>query len=181
LSTVARIADCRLSGSVTSVRIAIASLPARCAVSSPAGASISAIATLAPSRANRMAVARPIPVPAPVMKAILPASRAIDPSSPITDAKTADRRRFGLRYRSALRAEETAMTHMRPFDPALFGEAAIDAETAKLNAQMIQLLADQPDWWIIGAEAFRAARRRGEGPFPAPVMSSRARTLTHHG
>src|SRR6478609_9390951 len=46
---------------------------------------------------------------------------------------------------------------------------------------MIELLADQPDWWIIGAEAFRAARRRGEGPFPAPVMSSRARTLTITG
>ena len=73
------------------------------------------------------------------------------------------------------------MTHTRPFDPALFGEAAIDAETAKLNAQMIQLLADQPEWWIIGAESFRAARRRGEGPFPAPVMSSRARTLTITG
>jgi len=68
------------------------------------------------------------------------------------------------------------MTHTRPFDPALFGEAAIDAETAELNAQMVELLADQPDWWIIGAEAFRAARRRGEGPFPAPVMSSRARS-----
>jgi hypothetical protein len=49
----------------------------------------------------------------------------------------------------ALRAEETAVTHTRPFDPALFGEAAIDAETAKLNAQMIELLADQPDWWIV--------------------------------
>jgi acetyl esterase/lipase len=46
---------------------------------------------------------------------------------------------------------------------------------------MIELLADQPDWWIIGAEAFRAARRRGESPFPAPVMSSRARTLTITG
>jgi acetyl esterase len=81
----------------------------------------------------------------------------------------------------ALRAEETAMTLTRPFDPALFGEAAIDAETAELNAQMIELLTDQPEWWIIGAEAFRAARRRGEGPFPAPVMSSRARTLTITG
>ena len=72
------------------------------------------------------------------------------------------------------------MTLTRPFDPALFGEAAIDAETAELNAQMIELLTDQPEWWIIGAEAFRAARR-GEAPFPAPVMSSRARTLTITG
>jgi acetyl esterase len=73
------------------------------------------------------------------------------------------------------------MSDTRPFDPALFGEAAIGAETAKLNADMIQLLTGQPEWWIVGAEAFRAARRRGEGPFPAPVMSSRARTLTITG
>jgi acetyl esterase len=61
-------------------------------------------------------------------------------------------------------AEENAMTDTRPFDPALFAEAAIDAETAKMNAEMIRLLADQPDWWITGAETFRAMRRRGEGP-----------------
>jgi acetyl esterase len=73
------------------------------------------------------------------------------------------------------------MTDTRPFDPALFGEAAIDHETARLNTQMIQLLTGQPEWWITGAETFRAMRRRGEGPFPAPVMSSRARTLTITG
>src|SRR5437763_11775182 len=54
-------------------------------------------------------------------------------------------------------------------------------ETAKLNSDMIQLLTGQPEWWIVGAAAMRAARRRGEGPFPAPVMSSRARTLTITG
>jgi len=73
------------------------------------------------------------------------------------------------------------MTDTRPFDPALFSDAAIDAETAKLNAQMIELLTGQPEWWITGPETFRAARRRGEGPFPAPVMSSRARTITIAG
>lgn len=73
------------------------------------------------------------------------------------------------------------MTETRPFDPALFSDTAISAETAKLNAQMIQLLTGQPEWWVTGAEAFRAARRRGEGPFPAPVMSDRARTLTITG
>jgi acetyl esterase/lipase len=70
------------------------------------------------------------------------------------------------------------MSDTRPFDPVLFGDAAIDAETANLNAQMIQLLTGQPEWWITGAEAVRAARRRGEGVFPAPVMSRRARTVT---
>jgi acetyl esterase len=70
------------------------------------------------------------------------------------------------------------MTDTRPFDPALFHDAAIDPETARFNAQIIELLEGQPEWWIVGAEAARAARRRGEGPFPAPVMSSRARTMT---
>jgi hypothetical protein len=46
---------------------------------------------------------------------------------------------------------------------------------------MVQLLTGQPEWWIVGAAAMRAARRRGEGPFPAPVMSSRARALTITG
>lgn len=73
------------------------------------------------------------------------------------------------------------MTDTCPFDPALFDDAAIDPETAKLNAQMIELLSGQPEWWTVGAAAMRAARRRGEGPFPAPVMSSRARTITITG
>src|SRR5262249_20282613 len=73
------------------------------------------------------------------------------------------------------------MTETRPFDRALFADAAIDAETAAANAQMIELLTGQPGWWITGAAAARAARRRGEGPFPAPVMSSRARTITITG
>src|SRR5271155_5770846 len=73
------------------------------------------------------------------------------------------------------------MADARPFDPALFADAAIHAETAKLNSDMIQLLTGQPEWWVVGAQAMRAARRRGEGPFPAPVMSSRSRTLTITG
>ena len=62
------------------------------------------------------------------------------------------------------------MADVRPFDPA-----------AKLNSDMIQMLTGQPEWWIVGAAAMRAARRRGEGPFPAPVMPSGARTLTITG
>src|SRR3984885_3296464 len=73
------------------------------------------------------------------------------------------------------------MTDTRPFDPALFGDAAIDPETARLNAQMIDLLTGQPEWWIVGPAAFRAARRRREGPFPPPVMSNRARTIAIAG
>ncbi|HWB51633.1 MAG TPA: alpha/beta hydrolase [Stellaceae bacterium] len=73
------------------------------------------------------------------------------------------------------------MTDTRPFDPSLFSDAAIDPETAKLNRQMIELLTGQPEWWVTGPAAFRAMRRRGEGPFPAPVFSPRARTMTITG
>src|SRR5580693_8680554 len=73
------------------------------------------------------------------------------------------------------------MTDVRPFDPALFHAAAINTDTANLNAQMIELLTGQPEWWIVGAQAAREARRRGEGAFPAPVFSSRARTITITG
>ena len=73
------------------------------------------------------------------------------------------------------------MTDTRPFDPALFSTDAIAPDTAKLNEQMIQLMNGLPEWWIMGPETFRAARRRGEGPFPVPVMSSRARTITIAG
>jgi acetyl esterase len=73
------------------------------------------------------------------------------------------------------------MTDTHPFDPALFSDAAIEPDTARLNADMIELLTGQPEWWIVGAAAMRAARRRGEGPFPPPVMSSRARTLSITG
>jgi len=73
------------------------------------------------------------------------------------------------------------MSDTRPFDPALFEDMAIHPDTAQSNAQMIELLTGQPEWWIVGAAAARAARRRGDGPFPAPVMSSRARTLAITG
>jgi acetyl esterase/lipase len=43
------------------------------------------------------------------------------------------------------------------------------------------MLSGEPEWWIVGAAAMRAARRRGEGPFPPPVISSRARTIVITG
>jgi acetyl esterase len=73
------------------------------------------------------------------------------------------------------------MVDTRPFDRELFSDAAIDPETARQNAQMIKLLEGQPEWWIVGAETMRAMRRRGEGPFPAPVMSARARSISISG
>ena len=68
-----------------------------------------------------------------------------------------------------------------PLDPALFRPDAVSAETRALNEAMVQLLGDQPNWWVVGAEATRAARRRGDGPFPAPVFSARATTRTIPG
>jgi acetyl esterase len=73
------------------------------------------------------------------------------------------------------------MTDTRPFDSALFDDAAIDPEIASLNAQIIEAFSGQPEWWIVGAQASREARRRGEGLFPAPVFSDRARTITIAG
>src|SRR6185312_6170618 len=68
-----------------------------------------------------------------------------------------------------------------PLDPALFRPDAISAETAKLNDTLVQLLTGLPEWWVVGAEATREARRRGEGPFPVSVKSPRARTITITG
>ena len=65
------------------------------------------------------------------------------------------------------------MTDTSPFDVALFRDDAIAQDTSDLNAAMVKLMTGLPEWWVLGAENFRAARRRGEGPFPAPVMSPR--------
>jgi len=61
-------------------------------------------------------------------------------------------------------------------DPAWFRPDAVSRETRALNEAMIKILTGTPDWWVAGAAATRAARKRGEGPFPAPVISNRART-----
>jgi acetyl esterase len=68
-----------------------------------------------------------------------------------------------------------------PFDPALFRPAAIAPDTAKLNDQLVDLLTGLPEWWVVGAEVTREARRRGDGPFPVAVKSPRARIITIPG
>ena len=73
------------------------------------------------------------------------------------------------------------MSDTRPFDPALFAPGAVAAETEAVNAQLIALMSGQPDWWVVGAETVRTARRRGGNPFPPPVFSSRARTIRIRG
>src|SRR3954471_15500592 len=65
-------------------------------------------------------------------------------------------------------------------DPALFRPEAISSDTAQLNQQLTEMLTGLPEWWVVGAEATREARRRGEGPFPVSPKSPRAgvRTIT---
>jgi acetyl esterase/lipase len=60
-------------------------------------------------------------------------------------------------------------------DPALFQSDAVTPETRALNDSLVKLLTPMPDWWVTGAETARAARRRGDGPFPPPVLSPRAK------
>ncbi len=64
-----------------------------------------------------------------------------------------------------------------PLRPALFRQEAIADDTAKLNDDLVRLMTGLPEWWNVGAETARAARRLGSGPFPPPVMSPRARTV----
>ncbi len=66
-------------------------------------------------------------------------------------------------------------------DTAFFSEAAIPEETRALNTAIVAKLANAPDWWAVGADKVRAARARGEGPFPASAKSDRARWIEIDG
>jgi acetyl esterase len=81
---------------------------------------------------------------------------------------------------SAVQIKEKCMTGHQ-LDPALFRKEAIGEDTAKLNDAMVELMTGLPEWWSVGAEATREARRQGRGPFPPPVYSPRARTIVITG
>jgi acetyl esterase len=68
-----------------------------------------------------------------------------------------------------------------PLRPELFRKEAIADDTAKVNDALVALMTGLPEWWNIGAETTREARRQGRGPFPAPVLSPRARTIVIKG
>lgn len=70
---------------------------------------------------------------------------------------------------------------VNPLDPALFRADAIPPETRATNATMVKLMTGMPEWWSVGPATVREARRRGDGPFPAPVYSPRAVTRTIPG
>ena len=76
---------------------------------------------------------------------------------------------------------EAAAAKSNPFDPALFRPEAISAETLAANETFRKLTSAGPDWWDIGAPAYRAAVASGRGPFPPPPKSERARTIQIDG
>jgi acetyl esterase/lipase len=68
-----------------------------------------------------------------------------------------------------------------PLDPALFRADAISAETRGINEAIVKMIANAPEWWDTGAQAAREGRARGDGPFPAPVLSPDARIIDIEG
>jgi acetyl esterase len=68
-----------------------------------------------------------------------------------------------------------------PLDPALFKPAAISAEVLAANEAFRKAMGAGPDWWDIGAAAFREAAASGRGPFPPPEKSLRGRTIEIEG
>lgn len=68
-----------------------------------------------------------------------------------------------------------------PLRAALFRKDAVAEDTASVNDALVAMMTGLPEWWNIGPEVTREARRQGRGPFPAPVKSPRARTLVIAG
>jgi acetyl esterase len=67
------------------------------------------------------------------------------------------------------------------FDPAWFRPEAVSEETRALNERLIAAQSSLPNWWDVGAQATREMRARGEGPFPLPPRSNKARILSIAG
>jgi acetyl esterase len=65
--------------------------------------------------------------------------------------------------------------------PALFRKDGIAEDTAQLNERLVGLMTGEPEWWNVGAETAREARRQGRGPFPPAIISPRARTMVITG
>ncbi len=68
-----------------------------------------------------------------------------------------------------------------PLDPKAFRPEAISAETLAANEAFRKVMAGAPDWWAIGAPAYRAAIASGQGPIPLAPKSERARTIQIEG
>lgn len=68
----------------------------------------------------------------------------------------------------------TEQSDTLPFSPHLFLPGAVSAETRAINEGVAALIAQAPDPWSMPAAEVRAARARGEGPFPKAPVSARA-------
>lgn len=78
-------------------------------------------------------------------------------------------------------ATQTDPVSANPLDPELFRPERVSEQTRLCNDEIVKLLTPMPEWWDVGAQAAREARARGEGPFPAPPKSPRARSITIEG
>jgi acetyl esterase len=72
-------------------------------------------------------------------------------------------------------------SRMPDVDPASFDDASIPADARDVSAMIMELTEDLPNWWDVGAARTRAARARGEGPFPPVAKSPRARMVAIEG
>jgi acetyl esterase/lipase len=66
-------------------------------------------------------------------------------------------------------------------DPNLFTDAAIPEETKQINAGIIALTKDMPNWWDVGVQKVRDARAAGTSVFPAAAKSDRAKWIEIDG
>jgi acetyl esterase len=66
-------------------------------------------------------------------------------------------------------------------DPWLFKPESISPETLAANEAFRQATSGARDWWDVGPAAVRAAAAGGQGAFPRPKKSERARTVQIQG
>lgn len=76
---------------------------------------------------------------------------------------------------------ENVVPFLSNLDPALFDDAAIDAETLAINARIDAALAKAPPIETVPPKVIREARARGDGVFPARPKSDRAMTREIRG
>jgi acetyl esterase len=79
------------------------------------------------------------------------------------------------------RMNEPTLENANPFDPAQFQPEAVSEETRAFNEKLRASTGSAPNWWEIGAPAYREARARGGGRLPPVWKSERARTLEIDG
>lgn len=66
-------------------------------------------------------------------------------------------------------------------NPSLFSDESVPEDTRTLNAGVVELTKDMANWWDVGVQKVREARANGQGVFPAPVKSERARWIEIDG